>query len=69
MNAVGEEADMDFEIAMPLIHPQTTVLWQTDDDWYDKEILKGSKIYTGFFNSESMIPQTSRMSRHITLIS
>ncbi|KUI69579.1 Tripeptidyl-peptidase sed1 [Cytospora mali] len=38
---LGEEADLDFEAAWPLIWPQKTVLFQEDDQYYE---------YTGDFN-------------------
>jgi len=50
---IGEEADLDFEVAIPLIYPQKTVLFQTDDEWYQKEMAKAGSVYTGFFNSEA----------------
>ncbi|KAH8901971.1 hypothetical protein BR93DRAFT_973059 [Coniochaeta sp. PMI_546] len=49
--AAGEEADLDFEVAIPLIHPQRTVLWQTDDEWYQLDQQKATTKYTGFFNT------------------
>lgn len=47
----GEEADLDFEIAIPLIWPQRTVLFQTDDEWYQKDQQRADSKYPGFFNS------------------
>jgi tripeptidyl-peptidase-1 len=49
--AAGEEADLDFEVAIPLVHPQRTVLWQTDDEWYQLDQQKATTRYTGFFNT------------------
>lgn len=51
INAAGEEADLDFEVAMPLIWPQKTVLFQTDDEIYQLEQTKATTKYIGFFNS------------------
>ncbi|KAK4246003.1 peptidase S8/S53 domain-containing protein [Corynascus novoguineensis] len=47
----GEEADLDFEIAIPLIWPQRTVLFQTDDEWYQKDQQRADSKYPGFFNT------------------
>lgn len=49
----GIEANLDLEIAMPLVYPQKTVLWQVDDDWYENTMGQGSTQYPGFFNSMS----------------
>ncbi|KAB5582238.1 peptidase S8/S53 domain-containing protein [Coniochaeta sp. 2T2.1] len=49
--AAGEEADLDFEVAIPLVHPQRTVLYQTDDEWYQLDQQKATTRYTGFFNT------------------
>jgi tripeptidyl-peptidase-1 len=49
--AAGEEADLDFEVAIPLIHPQHTILWQTDDEWYQLDQQKATTRYQGFFNT------------------
>jgi len=50
---IGEEADLDFEVAIPLIYPQKTVLFQTDDEWYQKDMSRPGSSYTGFFNSNA----------------
>ncbi|RKU41457.1 hypothetical protein DL546_002597 [Coniochaeta pulveracea] len=47
----GEEADLDFEVAIPLIYPQKTVLFQTDDEWYQLDQQKATTMYAGFFNT------------------
>ncbi|KAL2150385.1 hypothetical protein VTH82DRAFT_6948 [Thermothelomyces myriococcoides] len=47
----GEEADLDFQIAIPLIWPQKTVLFQTDDEWYQQEQKRPDTRYPGFFNT------------------
>jgi len=49
--AAGEEADLDFEVAVPLVYPQGTVLFQTDDQWYQLDQQKATTRYTGFFNT------------------
>jgi tripeptidyl-peptidase-1 len=49
--AAGEEADLDFEVAIPLVYPQKTVLFQTDDEWYQLDQQKATTRYTGFFNT------------------
>ena len=33
--AVGAESTLDFQSSMPLIWPQTPVLFQTDDEYYE----------------------------------
>lgn len=45
---LGEEADLDFEAAWPLIWPQKTVLFQEDDQYYEY-----TGDFGGFWNSES----------------
>ncbi|KAL2177315.1 peptidase S8/S53 domain-containing protein [Thermothelomyces heterothallicus CBS 202.75] len=47
----GEEADLDFQIAIPLIWPQRTVLFQTDDEWYQQDQQRADTKYPGFFNT------------------
>ncbi|KAH8885350.1 subtilisin-like protein [Thozetella sp. PMI_491] len=47
----GEEADLDFQVAIPLIWPQGTVLWQTDDEWYERDQGRSDTKYNGFFNT------------------
>lgn len=44
---LGEEADLDFEAAWPLIWPQKTVLFQEDDQYYEF-----TEDFYGFWNSE-----------------
>lgn len=48
----GEEADLDFQVAIPLIWPQRTILFQADDEWYQKDQLRPESKYPGFFNSQ-----------------
>ncbi|KAK0625070.1 Pro-kumamolisin, activation domain-containing protein [Bombardia bombarda] len=47
----GFEADLDFEVSIPLVWPQKTVLWQTDDEWYETNQLRANTRYPGFFNT------------------
>lgn len=44
--SIGAESTLDFQASIPLIWPQTTVLFQTDDEYWE---LVGSE---GFFNSK-----------------
>jgi tripeptidyl-peptidase-1 len=44
---LGEESTLDFQASIPLIWPQTTVLFQTDDEYWE---IVGSE---GFFNSKT----------------
>ncbi|KAI0174519.1 alkaline serine protease [Pestalotiopsis sp. NC0098] len=47
----GVESDLDFEAAWPLIWPQKTVLFQTDDEFYEiNETSAGTPLY-GFYNT------------------
>ncbi len=41
----GPESNLDFQVSIPLIWPQKTVLFQTDDEYYEEN--SGN----GFFNS------------------
>jgi tripeptidyl-peptidase-1 len=43
----GGESNLDFELAFPLIYPQTITLYQTDDEYYSASSVPG----TGFFNT------------------
>lgn len=43
----GGESDLDFQLAYPIIYPQTTTLYQTDDTHY----ASGSSNATGIFNT------------------
>ncbi len=51
VNGAGEEADLDLQVAIPLVWPQSTVLWQTDDDWYELDQARAETKYNGFFNT------------------
>ncbi|KAK4214897.1 Pro-kumamolisin, activation domain-containing protein [Rhypophila decipiens] len=51
IDEAGEEADLDFQVAIPLVWPQKTVLWQTDDEWYQKDQQRVGTRYPGFFNT------------------
>lgn len=42
---------------MPLVWPQKTVLWQTDDEWYQLDQTKSTTKYLGFFNSTCVPPR------------
>lgn len=57
---LGEEADLDFEAAIPLIWPQKTVLFQEDDQYYEY-----TGAYSGFWNSEP--PMSSFCPRRFTI--
>ncbi|EPE07993.1 alkaline serine protease [Ophiostoma piceae UAMH 11346] len=46
--SAGLEADLDLQIAMPLVYPQKAVLFQVDDEWYETE---HSGKYPGFLNT------------------
>lgn len=43
----GGEAMLDFGAAIPLIYPQKTVAFQTDDEFYERD----QSIYFGFYNT------------------
>ncbi|KAK3937810.1 peptidase S8/S53 domain-containing protein [Diplogelasinospora grovesii] len=51
VNGAGEEADLDLQVSIPLIHPQRTVLWQVDDEWYELDQMRAETRYNGFFNT------------------
>ncbi|KAL2131343.1 hypothetical protein VTI74DRAFT_5232 [Chaetomium olivicolor] len=38
-------------VAIPLIWPQKTILFQTDDEWYQQDQLRADTKYPGFFNT------------------
>jgi tripeptidyl-peptidase-1 len=43
---VGPESDLDFQISYPIIWPQNSILFQTDDDVYEADY-----VFEGFFNT------------------
>lgn len=43
-----DESDLDLDIAYPIIYPQTTTVYQTDDEYYT---LYSSNGYFGIFNT------------------
>lgn len=43
----GSESDLDFELAYPIIYPQTITLYQTDDSYY----VQNSSYNAGLFNT------------------
>lgn len=47
----GVESDLDFMAAWPLIWPQKTVLFQTDDQFYEINQTTASTPYFGFYNT------------------
>ncbi|KAK6088557.1 Pro-kumamolisin [Seiridium cupressi] len=47
----GVESDLDFEAAWPLIWPQKTVLFQTDDEYYEINQTEAGTPYFGFYNT------------------
>ncbi|KAH6676397.1 putative alkaline serine protease AorO [Halenospora varia] len=46
VSAAGAESDLDFQIAYPIIYPQGTVLYQTDDPVYE-----ANYVFNGFLNT------------------
>ena len=42
----GPESDLDFQISYPIIYPQNSILFQTDDDVYE-----ANYTYVGFLNN------------------
>lgn len=48
---VGVESDLDFMSAWPLIWPQGTVLFQTDDQFYEVNQTSLNTPYLGFYNT------------------
>lgn len=48
ISEAGGESDLDFELSIPIIYPQTTTLYQTDDLYY---ALGGNGTQTGIFNT------------------
>lgn len=47
----GVESDLDFEAAWPLIWPQKTVLFQTDDEFYEINESQLNTTLYGFYNT------------------
>lgn len=43
-----DEADLDLDVAYPIIYPQTTTIYQVDDEYYN---LYSSNNYFGLFNT------------------
>ena len=48
VSMAGGEADLDFELAIPIIYPQTTTLYSVDDLYY---AFGGNGSTTGIFNT------------------
>ena len=42
----GAESDLDFQISYPIIYPQNSILFQTDDDVYE-----ANYVFSGFLNN------------------
>ncbi|KAK3386302.1 peptidase S8/S53 domain-containing protein [Sordaria brevicollis] len=47
----GTESNLDFQAAWPLIWPQKTVLYQTDDQYYEKNQTDKHTPFKGFWNT------------------
>lgn len=45
-SSAGPESNLDFQISYPLIYPQNSVLFQTDDAVYENNY-----TFSGFFNN------------------
>jgi len=46
VTTAGPESDLDFQISYPIIYPQNSILFQTDDDVYE-----ANYTYAGFLNN------------------
>lgn len=46
LTAAGPESDLDFQVSYPLIYPQGTILFQSDDQFYESNY-----TYQGFLNT------------------
>lgn len=51
VEAAGVESDLDFEAAQPLIWPQKTILFQTDDEYYQLNETAPNTPLKGFWNT------------------
>ncbi|CAN8096667.1 unnamed protein product [Discula destructiva] len=51
VSSAGIESDLDFEAAQPLIYPQKTVLFQTDDEFYELNETSVDTPIRGFWNT------------------
>ncbi|KAJ0109613.1 hypothetical protein J7T55_014175 [Diaporthe amygdali] len=51
LEAAGVESDLDFEAAQPLIWPQRTILFQTDDEYYQQNETAQDTPLKGFWNT------------------
>lgn len=51
LEEAGIESDLDFEAAQPLIWPQKTVLYQTDDEFYEVNETSLNTPLKGFWNT------------------
>lgn len=47
----GTEANLDFMTVFPLVWPQGAVLWQTDDEWYQRNQTDPRTPFKGYFNT------------------
>lgn len=55
-DTAGGEGNVDLMVAMPLVWPQKTVLFDTDDDYYQNAMATGSSQVGGTFNSKFPSP-------------
>lgn len=51
ISQAGVESDLDFEAAQPLIWPQRTILFQTDDEFYELNETATNTPIKGFWNT------------------
>lgn len=51
VTSAGVESDLDFEAAQPLIWPQRTILFQTDDEFYEVNETSANTPIRGFWNT------------------
>jgi tripeptidyl-peptidase-1 len=45
------EANLDLQLAMPIVYPQKTKLFQVDDDYYEQDLASNGGTYRGLFNT------------------
>lgn len=45
------ESDLDFEAAIPMIYPQKTILFQTDDQYVEINQTSATTPFIGFWNT------------------
>jgi tripeptidyl-peptidase I len=68
LSSAGGESELDFELAYPIIYPQGTVLYQTDDLNYATGVISTAGAFNTFLDAIDGVRFSTRLLNHVTNI-